>query len=184
MTSQKDRLLLILDLDRTLVYASELPLPREHDFRVEKYYVYRRPGLESFVSTCDSLFDLAVWSSSAEVHAKEIVSRLFPSTVELKFLWSRERCSRREDPELGRVVWIKDLKNVEEEGYDLDRVLVVDDSAKKLDRSYENLVTVKPFSGSPDDMELVLLAEFLRSLASAVNVRPIEKRDWRPTEPL
>ncbi len=184
MTSQTERLLLILDLDRTLVYASELPLPREHDFRVGKYYVYRRPGLESFINTCDSLFDLAVWSSSGAAYAEEIVSRIFPSTVELKFLWSSERCTRREEPELGKVVWLKDLKKVKRQGYDLDRVLVVDDSAKKHVRSYGNLVTLKSFDGSTDDMELVLLAEFLRSLASVESVRSVEKRDWRPTEPV
>lgn len=64
-------------------------------------------------------------------------------------------------------------------GYPLERVLIVDDTPKKLDRHYGNLVRVKPFEGDPSDTELFGLIEYLPTLADAANVRSIEKRDWR-----
>lgn len=50
-----ERILLILDLDETLIYASEAALDREPDFTV-----YRRPWLDEFLARCERNFDLAV----------------------------------------------------------------------------------------------------------------------------
>lgn len=44
--------LLILDLDGTLIFATERPLTREADFRVGPYPVYGRPGLPDFLDQC------------------------------------------------------------------------------------------------------------------------------------
>ena len=44
--------LLILDLDETLIFATERPLTREADFRVGPYHVYGRPGLADFLDQC------------------------------------------------------------------------------------------------------------------------------------
>ncbi|MEZ4339254.1 MAG: NIF family HAD-type phosphatase [Sandaracinaceae bacterium] len=44
--------LLVLDLDETLVFATERPLSdREAHFRRFGYHVYRRPGLDAFLET-------------------------------------------------------------------------------------------------------------------------------------
>jgi len=56
---------------------------------------------------------------------------------------------------------------------------VVDDSARKHERNYGNLVTVRPFEGDPADDELVHLERYLLALADVPNVRAIEKRGWR-----
>jgi hypothetical protein len=45
-----EKILLILDLDETLIHASEEQLDREADFRVFGYHVYIRPHLEPFRS--------------------------------------------------------------------------------------------------------------------------------------
>jgi RNA polymerase II subunit A small phosphatase-like protein len=174
-----NRHLLILDIDETLVYGTEEPLQYEHDFRVGRYYIYRRPGLDAFITGCHELFDLAVWSSSDAAYAGPVMSRILPPDIGLQFLWSRERCTRRSDPESREEFWLKDLKKVKRRGYDLDRVLMVDDTKEKLARNYGNLITVKPFYGEPGDTELALLAKYLRSLATRENIRTVEKRRWR-----
>ena len=43
------RQLLILDIDETLVYATETPLERPPDFRVGPFVAYRRPHLHKFI---------------------------------------------------------------------------------------------------------------------------------------
>lgn len=64
-------------------------------------------------------------------------------------------------------------------GYDLNRVLIVDDSPEKAQRDYGNAIYVAPYQGEREDCELQLLSRYLQSLATAQSVRRIEKRAWR-----
>jgi RNA polymerase II subunit A small phosphatase-like protein len=177
--SRKQRHLLILDIDETLVHAAETPLERQPDFESGPYHVYVRPGLESFLTACNELFELAVWTSATAPYAGQVVSRAFPPNIHLSFLWARERCTLRVHPETREEFWLKDLSKVKRKGYDLDHVLVVDDSPEKLARNYGNLVAIAPYLGSPHDAELDRLGDYLRGLAFTDNVRAIEKRYWR-----
>jgi len=54
------RTLLILDLDETLIYATETALDRPADFSVYGYHVYRRPHLDAFLATCANYGDSAL----------------------------------------------------------------------------------------------------------------------------
>jgi RNA polymerase II subunit A small phosphatase-like protein len=173
------RTLLILDLDETLVHATDVPLDRAHDFEVGPYVVYRRPGVDVFIRAMSMHFELAVWTSSTRLYAEPVVAELFPVGIKPSFVWSRERCTRRFDPDTHDFEWAKNLDKVKRRGYALERVLIVDDTPKKLERHYGNLVRVKPFEGDPSDTELHGLTEYLPTLADAANVRRIEKRYWR-----
>lgn len=173
------RTLLILDLDETLVHATDAPLSHAHDFEVGPYVVYRRPGVDAFIRAMSAHFELAVWTSSTRLYAEPVVAELFPADIAPGFVWSRERCTRRFDPDTHDFEWAKNLDKVKRRGYPLERVLIVDDTPKKLDRHYGNLVRVKPFEGDPSDTELFGLIEYLPTLADAANVRCIEKRYWR-----
>jgi RNA polymerase II subunit A small phosphatase-like protein len=56
--------LLILDIDETLIYATEASLPRQADFLVGQYHIYKRPFLNVFLKNCLDWFEIAVWTSS------------------------------------------------------------------------------------------------------------------------
>ena len=171
-------MLLILDLDETLVYSIEQPLDREPDFVAGPYSVYQRPSVHAFIDEVAAVFRLAVWTSSSTSYAGTIAARLFASQ-HLELFWSREQCTQRHDPETREHHWIKDLRKVKRKGYDLARVLMVDDSPEKMVRNYGNHIRVAPFFGDPADDELPRLAEYLASLASCPNVRCVDKRGWR-----
>ncbi|MBB4128472.1 RNA polymerase II subunit A small phosphatase-like protein [Xanthomonas translucens] len=171
--------LLVLDLDETLIHATEGCLDRDPDFEIGPYAVYKRPGLDAFLSTVSSHFDLAVWTSSTRLYAAPAVAAIFSPDADLKFIWSRERCTMRFDPEHQDYEWAKNLGKVKRRGYRLEQVLMVDDTPAKLAKHYGNLVRVKPFFGDLADRELFQLAEYLPTLAKAPNVRRIEKRFWR-----
>ena len=173
------RTLLILDLDETLVYASEKPLDRTPDHRVGPYYVYQRPHVDAFLCRVAEHFDLAVWSSSSPDYAQAIVKSVFPSKLELKFVWGRDRCIQRYHGEKQANYYVKDLRKVERTGFPLERVLIVDDSPEKCERNYGNAVYVQEFFGDPSDTELSRLAPYLVTFANVVNVRNIEKRNWK-----
>lgn len=172
-----ERPLLILDLDETVVHASEYEL-RAADFHVAGLFVYKRPHLDEFLRELSPHFQFAVWTSSSADYASYMVGRLFENHP-LAFVWSRIRCTRRYDPELLDAHFVKDLAKVKRQGFDLKRVLMVDDSPEKLLRNYGNLVRVAPFEGNAEDDEFRHLPAYLKSLLSEQDFRRIEKRGWR-----
>jgi carboxy-terminal domain RNA polymerase II polypeptide A small phosphatase len=170
--------LLILDLDETLIHSSEHQLERQADFRVGSYFAYKRPHLEAFLEVCFAHFEVAVWTASTEDYASQIVNEVF-GTRALKFFWSRERCTLRYFEDIGDRIYTKPLAKVRNSGFNLERVIVVDDLAENLHDAYGNLVQVKRFLGDSSDIELQKLAQYLPHLAQKANVRKLEKRNWR-----
>lgn len=63
-------------------------------------------------------------------------------------------------------------------GYDLARVVVIEDSPEKHGRNHGNLIRVTPFEGVPDD-ELAMLPDYLDWLTGQPNVRSVDKRGWQ-----
>jgi TFIIF-interacting CTD phosphatase-like protein len=174
-----EKKLLILDLDETLIYATEEVLERQEDFMVGPYFVYKRPFLQEFIEFCRENFDIAVWTSSTQNYAVEIVNEIFPNPNELKFLWSRLRCTISFDEEERESFLEKKMTKVRKRGYDLNKVIVVDDLPQVWRNSYGNLVHTKSFFGEPEDNELEKLIVYLERLKLVENIRKIEKRLWQ-----
>ncbi|MDE1460337.1 HAD family hydrolase [Spartinivicinus poritis] len=170
--------LLILDLDETLIHAELIPLELPHAFVACPYFIYTRPYLDEFLAFCQQHFKLAVWTTGNQLYADTIVAHLFGSADQLEFVWARDRCISHYHSELDCNYYIKDLKKVKRHGYDLEDVLVIDDSPEKLERQYSNLIPVAPYYGEPTDKELKLLMSYLASIEEADNIRSIDKRGW------
>lgn len=173
------RPLLILDLDETLIHASERPMAQTPDFVVAHYALYRRPGVAAFLEKMARHYELAVWTSSSPAYAQAVIAALFAAPERLAFVWASDRCTLRRDLESDTWCQSKPLHKVRRRGYDLRRVLVVDDSPEKHTRNYGNLVAVQPFEGDPADDELPRLGRYLERLAGEPDFRRIEKRGWR-----
>ncbi|MCY1043854.1 HAD family hydrolase [Corallococcus sp. bb12-1] len=184
-----DRILLILDLDETLVHVSEEPLGRKADFRFQGFFGHVRPHLEPFLTECASRFQLAIWSSGTDDYVTEIVKRILPPAIPLAFVWGRSRCTFAVDKT--RVMndghldpdshygYVKKLHKLKRRGYRLERVLIVDDTPAKCVHNHGNAIYVREYDGQKHDTELLDLSRYLATLAEADNVRRIEKRDWR-----
>jgi RNA polymerase II subunit A small phosphatase-like protein len=155
------RFLLILDLDETLLFASETLLDRHPERFVGPYFVYFRPHLVRFLRTCHEHFQIAIWSSSSVDYVDAIIREIFPREITPIFAWSRKRCTQRIDPECLGTYYVKDLKKVKRLGFNLDRVLIIEDIPKNAERNYGNAIFVKPFHGDPDDRELLQLLRYL-----------------------
>lgn len=172
------RKLLVLDLDETLVHATERRLPVDEDFRVGPYYVYTRPHLTDFISAMMATFRVAVWTASSPEYARPVIERIFPADA-LEFVWTGERCTTARDWDTGDYKTLKNLRKLKKRGYDLASVIAVDDTPEKYQRSFSNLVTVQEFLGDQADVELRLLTAYLSQLALVPNIRAVEKRNWR-----
>ncbi|OZG71656.1 hypothetical protein BTA51_20490 [Hahella sp. CCB-MM4] len=176
---QVNKKLLILDLDETLIHATEQPLSYRYDFRVGHYYVYKRPEVDRFLNFCAEYLKVAVWTASSEAYADSVVGQLVGQKLSLEFIWARGRCVTKFDSENYQYLFLKDLKKVKKKGFSLESVIVVDDSPEKLSRNYGNLVRISPFEGDQSDAELIHLMPYLKSLIPHTDVRKIEKRGWR-----
>ncbi|MBE9042621.1 HAD family hydrolase [Oscillatoriales cyanobacterium LEGE 11467] len=131
--------LLILDLDETLIFSTEIPLEYPECFKVPNYYVYLRPNFKYFIEYCFDNFEVAVWTASSRDYADEIIDRIFPDRHKLVFLWSNDRCTLKFHWQTGDYEFIKDLKKVKKRGYPLEKILFVDDRPENLIRQYSNL---------------------------------------------
>jgi len=169
--------LLILDLDETLLHASDEPLEQMEDLRVDKYWVYIRPGLNEFLLHCSRYFQMAVWSSASDDYVEELVEAVVAPVVPLEFVWARSRGTFRRDLVFDEYFYAKDLYKVKRRGYDLSRVLIVDDDPQKVAKNYGNAVYITKFVGGPDSM-LSHLAPYLATLSTKPDFRRIEKRRW------
>lgn len=183
-----ERTLLILDLDETLIHASETALDRAPDFQVYGYHVYRRPHLAEFLEAVRRDFDLAVWSSASDPYVWAVVERLFGDAFDLQFVWGRSRATLRRMANDGsgymldpwdHMHYLKPLSKVRRMGWRLERVLIVDDTPEKCAKNFGNAVYPRSYEGDEDDTELKLLSSYLTTLKDEANVRRIEKRRWR-----
>jgi TFIIF-interacting CTD phosphatase-like protein len=183
MTHDRQRQLLILDLDETLIHAKaveerhELPPP---DIQLPAYHIWRRPYLAAFIETLTGWFDIAVWTSSNKAYAEVVVPHLFPDPQQLRFVWTRMHCTQYIHPVYQHFSWRKNLDKVKRRfQIPLERVLMLDDSPEKLDRHYGNLLPILPFEGDMHDTELRDILPYLDWIRTMPNVRILEKRMWR-----
>ncbi|MDF7812239.1 HAD family hydrolase [Hymenobacter sp. YC55] len=187
----KDKLLLILDLDETLIHASSKELDRPADFTLFDYHIYIRPYLAEFLVGCSQHFRLAIWSSASDDYVAEVTKRIIPASIPLDFVWGRSRCTYCFDFKnaafedsgytgyYNHYDYVKVLKKLRRRGYDLDRVLIVDDTPSKAKRNYGNAIYPREYHGQLHDNELILLLRYLAQFKDVDNVRSIEKRDWQ-----
>jgi RNA polymerase II subunit A small phosphatase-like protein len=173
-----DPLLVILDLDETLIHAPEQPLDREPDFLAYGCPIYKRPHVDAFVNGLLDTYQVAIWTSSGRLYAESVVVQLRIDLARLAFFWCSERCTERFDHETRQRNTVKPLRKVRRRGYDLERVLVVDDSPEKHVLNYGNLIRILPFEGDASDAELPFVRAYIDTLATEPNVRAIEKRGW------
>ncbi len=176
---QMSKALLILDLDETLVHSTERPLARHADFILGELRVHRRSFLGEFVDAALSWFDVAVWSSGSAAYVHAVVERIFPSSTGLRFVWSRERCTRRLDADSQEYYWAKNLDKGRRAGFPLSRVIAIDDSAEAFASHYGNHIGIQPYTGQEGDTDLQRVLPFLDWLRTVENVRAVDKRRWR-----
>jgi RNA polymerase II subunit A small phosphatase-like protein len=172
-------LLVVLDLDETLVHIPAQPLAARPDFTVDGYAGYRRPQLASFLAQLRERYQLAVWTSANRNYAESVLAEVMPWRAELVFLWCSEQCSAA--GAAGSSGLYKAPEKLAKAGFDLKRLVIVDDSPEKHLHSYRNLLPVLPFLGDPSDKELAAVLRYLEWLDAQPDVGSVDKRDWRPS---
>ena len=185
-----NKILLILDVDETLIYATEKKLDRNSDFEIFGYNIYKRPFLDEFLNAIKDDFLIAIWSSASDEYVNEIIKQIIPNDVSLEFIWGRSHCTYKRniqtdeygyyDSEIdNHYHYIKPLKKLKKKGYALNRILIVDDTPHKSKDNFGNAIYPNAFMGNYADKELLILSQYLKSFLNSNNVRSIEKRGWQ-----
>jgi TFIIF-interacting CTD phosphatase-like protein len=175
--------LLVLDLDETLVHTNEragMHPDAKPDFPIsDGYVVCLRPGVTEFLDYCLASYRaVMIWTAGTEDYAYEVFNKFYdPSRFTL--IWDRGRCSPQRDLEYDISYWRKDIAKLTRLGYNRERILCVDDTPRNFERSYGNLIRVRPFHGDPQDTELLELKRYLDHLGPVENVRAVNKLAWR-----
>lgn len=181
--------LLILDLDECLFHSVyKYEIDPGYDFVKNSFPVlggmYRtmfRPHLDKFLKYAFENFDIAIWTAAGEDYAHEIVDKMGVDKTQLKFFYTEKNCTPKYDYGdgwgMGTMVYKKNISKLKKKGYDMERVLMVDDKPEHID-SYGNTIKIKHFFGNVDDTELLKLIDYLEKIKDEPNYRSIEKRGW------
>ncbi|WDE00967.1 HAD family hydrolase [Thalassomonas actiniarum] len=166
-----------MDIDETLLHASTYPLAQAYDYKAERTWIYKRPYVDELLQYCAQFFRLAVWTSARASYAGEIFSQVFPYLTP-EFIYSEKHCLTGTAPD-GSEHSLKPLGILEQQGFDLRRVLMVDDSPEKLALNPGNLILIEPFypkiiSGH-DDIELKKLKNYLALIRNTEDFLSIKK---------
>lgn len=189
MSSAKN-ILVILDLDETLIHATKNPPHTGWEHEIFGYKLFRRPYLDEFLQELKNDFQVAVWSSASDDYVAEVVRFIFPQDYPLVFVWGRSRCTYKPDyrqaEELGyfdyfnHYDYVKRLDKLRGRfPFPKEKILIVDDTPKKCIHNYGNAIYPQEFTGDKNDDELKRLSAYLKTLKDVDNVRTIEKRFWR-----
>jgi len=175
--------LLVLDLDETLVHSRYLGEITEGPGRKPDHYLddivtWERPGVRAFMDWClDSFAGVGVWTVGTRPYADELLP-LICDVGRLAFVYGRDRCTRKRNLETWEEYWVKDIRKLQKLGFPRTKILCVDDSPEKFERSYGNYIYMSPFEGDPEDRELEQLRGYLETLGPVPDVRSIDKRGW------
>ncbi|CAG8459379.1 4704_t:CDS:10 [Dentiscutata heterogama] len=151
-------LTLVINLDQTLIYST---WDRKHGWRTAK-----RPGVDYFLYAASNLFEVVIFTSQPSYVAEQILAKLDPLGM-VPFRLFREST---------RYVEGKDISKLNR---DLSKVIVMDSNPDAYSLQPENVITVPPWTGDPNDTYLVDIIPFLEGisllLSEVQDIRPVVK---------
>jgi len=161
---------LVLDLDETLVNCTQTEHPDAEFFFPVVYesvtyqvYVKTRPYWKEFLKLVSPLFEVVIFTASQEIYAKTLLDFLDPTHTLIKHRLYRDSCVNVEGN------YIKDLENL---GRDLSKVIIVDNSPQAFAFQINNGIPIQSWYGDRNDSELETMIPVLKRLLEIEDVRP------------
>ena len=159
--------ILVLDMDETLVHKSTYPphasielLPT--DF--EGFYVFKRPGVDEFISRVTSLFEVYIFTAAEVAYAQPVLDLLCPMIPE-DHRFYRDDCN----PKKGKC-----RKNLKKITKNMTDIVLVDDSSNAQKFYPHNNVQITKWNGTPiDNCLLSEVLPLLEMCATADDVRTV-----------
>ena len=143
----KNRKLLVLDLDETLIYTAYSPiLNGKLKSHRGHFYLYERPHLQQFLDGCSAEYDLAIWSASKAEYVKWVVKATVLCRYEYVFVNTRRHCQRI----LGKNGSFEYHKDITPYLSHYEKVIILDDYPKMV-TPIQCCLKVPEYRGGEDD---------------------------------
>jgi len=162
-TALDRRMLLVLDMDETLLHADVSPVPHDVSFVVTMdsghstpVYVKFRPHLGRFLNAVSRLFEVAVFTASISRYANQVLDYIDPTGELVHHRLFREHCTEVNG------TYVKDLAKL---GRPLERVAIVDNSPLAYSWHPENAVAIPSWYDCDRDIALQQLVPHLERMS-------------------
>lgn len=174
--AKREKKLLVLDLDETLVHSMTRGNPRASQLvevhlrnspMASFYYVAKRPFCSDFLTAVLQWYDVAVFTASVCEYADPIIDLIEHDLGRRCFKRRLYRDSCIPD---GKGGYIKDLRVLEQ---DLSRILLVDNSPISFARQQCNGLAIEGWISDPSDRTLLQMLPLLFALRHTSDVRSI-----------
>jgi Dullard-like phosphatase family protein len=118
----RGKLSVVIDLDNTLIYSTVNKIEKAKNYAImnNKFYVYKRPHLDSFLTTLSQYCELSIYTAGTKEYAERIIDYIDKNRL-IKTRYYRENCVFQGNN------WYKDVSKY---GYDERKVLIIDDMPK------------------------------------------------------
>lgn len=138
---------LVMDLDKVLIKM-------EYD-RAKGWQVKKRPGADEFLNELQFYYELVIFSDDVYPVAQDVVTKW---GLRIPSVLHREFCIRK------KAHYIKDISKL---GRKMEKLVMLDHDPEAFALQPENGILIKPYEGDADDIELPVLLDFLKALASS-----------------
>ncbi|PLB49470.1 hypothetical protein P170DRAFT_464886 [Aspergillus steynii IBT 23096] len=180
-------LLIILDLNGTLIYRKHRRLPPSF---------IRRAGLDNFLNTLLRDYKVMIWSSSQPETVNAVCEKLFPGDKRKALVaeWGRDKFNLPTDQYRAKIQVYKTLETVwadpkvqasypssqgNKSRWDQTNTILIDDSKLKAASEPHNILEIPEFTNAPDDPSI--FPKVLRVLEILAKHDDASKvlRDWQ-----
>lgn len=116
----RGRLSVVIDLDNTLIFSTANKIEKAKNYAImnNKFYVYKRPHLDAFLSTLSQYCELIIYTAGTREYAERIIDYIDKNKL-ISARYYRENCVNEGN------LWYKDVSKY---GFDERRVLIIDDT--------------------------------------------------------
>eukprot|EP01062_Namystynia_karyoxenos_P002628 TRINITY_DN1092_c0_g1_i1.p1 TRINITY_DN1092_c0_g1~~TRINITY_DN1092_c0_g1_i1.p1 ORF type:complete len:276 (+),score=109.22 TRINITY_DN1092_c0_g1_i1:127-954(+) len=171
LPAMREKHLLVLDIDETLVHSSFKPVACEVNLTIEidgtmyRVYVKKRPFVDAFIRGVSGKFEMAVFTASLSKYANPLMDELDPGR---KLLGThrlfREHCSHTNG------AYVKDLSLL---GRPLHKICIIDNSPVAYLFQPRNALPCTSYfddNNPPNDRELLDFLPMLERMSTAESV--------------
>ena len=164
-------LVLVLDLDETLVHCSFYPtdyydfcVPITIDETAYDVYIQKRPYVDQFLEECLKKFYVVIFTASLPQYANPIIDVICPGLPQAQRLF-RESCTFCEG------LFVKDLAIFK---VPLEKIIIVDNNPCSFLMHPQNAILSQTWEGDRDDWELRdYILPLLIKCENAIDVRTV-----------
>ena len=175
-----DKKTIVFDLDETLIHCNEntsipydilLPIKFPSGDIIEAG-INIRPYARECLEELSKHFEIFVFTASHACYANVVLDFLDPENKLIQHRLFRESCVQTEEG-----LYVKDLRVFANRN--LKDLVLVDNAVYSFGYQIENGIPIAPYYYHKSDVELKMLVPYLKSLASARDVREVNRKTFK-----